>query len=1190
MASVVFSQMGSAVGSSMGGAMGSVLGQALGSFVGQHIDNKLFPQAKHHTHGARLGDLMVQTSCYGKVIADIYGTCAIAGNVIWAAPVKENANVVRNRAGSNTNYNYSITCAIALCQGPIDGILRIWVDSKLVDTNFAKYRLYKGTEDQMPDHLIEGIEGIGKTTAFRGLAYIVIEDFPLADYNNHLPNIVFEIKRKVANDDNLEEMISNMVIIPGSGEFVYDTVIQHKLYGIPMPNGRWIQRGMSVFINNNNHYNKADALVALDQLQENCPKLKWAAPVVTWFTNSLEAGRGDILPGVEYQNETLTTPDIWSVGGFSRAGAYLISKNENNQPIYGGSVNDLSVIRYLAELKHRGLKIMLYPMIFVDQRNKPWRGRITGSLEGINEFFNKKDGYNDFILHYARLAKGRIDAFVIGSEFIGLTKVRDKNNNFPAVKELIKLARNVKQILGCDVKITYAADWSEYHHSDGGWYNLDELWACDDIDVVAIDAYFPLTSTTDIASEQDIINGWESGEGYDFYYDNQEKKPLTSAYAWKNINWWWSHDHYNPDGSKTPWVPKSKKIWFTEFGFPSVDACANQPNVFYDPHSIESFFPKYSKGLVDFQAQRTAIKASLKKWKNSEFVEEMFLWCYDARPYPSWPSMNRVWRDAGVWAYGHWVNGKLGDASLKGIVSNLCMKAGLTCDQYDCSMLNANVEGYVLADYVSARTAIEVLGTAYFFHLVEADGKLKFIPSNACDTGVIIDQYELVDVGQDIYQINKEQTINLPNKVDILFLDKVNNYKQGFENSQMAYAYGKENINISLPIVCSSNMAKQIAAKILYNHWQNCLNFSFSLSTKYSYLEPGDIITLNVNNTDYKIIICEICYAGDANILQIYANSFDMSIYDKVDYEIEMPNIEVINNDSEVIVHLLELPNSVNHSIFMAITSLSRSDNIIPIYSSKNQGNSYELIANSRGNAVIGAAINVLGGVFMGVRDDAHILEVMLINGELESLVDLKFGGNLALVGSEIIQFADAKLLGDHHYQLSGLIRGCFGTEIYINDHTEGERFILLDRNLIEIPATINEMVKYKITDQELDQVYLGSNIKPHRVVNIKVLKNEQGDLLISWHRKSRINHNNWDNEVPLLEMIEKYEVDILKNNLIIRTICSNEPFLTYNNDLISLDFNNNPNDFSLIIYQKSDLVGRGFGAKFIYRDKYDQC
>ena len=155
---------------------------------------------------------------------------------------------------------------------------------------------------------------------------------------------------------------------------------------------------------------------------------------------------------------------------------------------------------------------------------------------------------------------------------------------------------------------TYAADWSEYHHTDGGWYNLDPLWASSNIDVIGIDAYFPLTDA--LQSElgydvQQVIDGWTQGEGYDWYYSDAGRTvqtTLQSKYAWKNISWWWNNPHVNPDSLTTSWIPGSKKIWFTEFGFPSVDGATNQPNVFYDPTSSESFFPYHSRGQVDFRA------------------------------------------------------------------------------------------------------------------------------------------------------------------------------------------------------------------------------------------------------------------------------------------------------------------------------------------------------------------------------------------------------------------------------------------------------------------------------------------------------------------------------------------------------------------------------------------------------------
>mgnify|MGYP000327048303 CR=1 FL=1 len=59
---------------------------------------------------------------------------------------------------------------------------------------------------------------------------------------------------------------------------------------------------------------------------------------------------------------------------------------------------------------------------------------------------------------------------------------------------------------------------------------------------------------------------------------------------------------------------------------------------------------------------------------------------------------------------------------------------------------------------------------------------------------------------------------------------------------------------------------------------------------------------------------------------------------------------------------------------------------------------------------------------------------------------DLFSGSNMALVGREIIQFKKVKLQQDGSYELSGLLRGLFGTEIEIENHSLDEEFILLNQ------------------------------------------------------------------------------------------------------------------------------------------------
>ena len=72
----------------------------------------------------------------------------------------------------------------------------------------------------------------------------------------------------------------------------------------------------------------------------------------------------------------------------------------------------------------------------------------------------------------------------------------------------------------------------------------------------------------------------------------------------KDLRGWWENQHFNrpggvESGAPTAWVPQSKPIVFTEAGCPAVDRGTNQPNVFFDPKSSESFLPHFSRGWRD---------------------------------------------------------------------------------------------------------------------------------------------------------------------------------------------------------------------------------------------------------------------------------------------------------------------------------------------------------------------------------------------------------------------------------------------------------------------------------------------------------------------------------------------------------------------------------------------------------------
>ncbi len=390
-------------------------------------------------------------------------------------------------------------------------------------------------------------------------------------------------------------------------------------------------------------------------------------------------------------------------------------------------------------------------------------------------------GFRRFILHYAHLceAAGGVDSFLIGSEMRGLTWVRDGLSSYPFVDALVALAADVNGVLRPSTKISYAADWSEYfghQPADGSGdvhFHLDPLWASSAIDAVAIDCYWPLSDWRDGRSHLDRLAGHESiyeldylkgnifgGEGYDWYYqsaehsDAQVRTPITDGagkpwvFRFKDLRAWWSNAHRNRPGglensAPTAWSPQSKPVWFTELGCPAVDKGANQPNVFIDPKSSESFAPYYSSRVRDDLIQRRYCQAFIEFFDPAHEdhvagsnpvssvygglmipAERISLYTWDARPYPAFPNALDVWSDGGNWEFGHWLTGRVGGGPLAAVVRAILEEYGFL--RYSVAGLTGSLDGFVIDRIMSARATLQPLELAFFFDAVESAGLIQF--------------------------------------------------------------------------------------------------------------------------------------------------------------------------------------------------------------------------------------------------------------------------------------------------------------------------------------------------------------------------------------------------------------------------------------------------------------------------------
>ncbi|WP_298911960.1 glycoside hydrolase TIM-barrel-like domain-containing protein [uncultured Roseobacter sp.] len=664
MATIVLSAVGAAVGGSIGGSVAglstAVIGRAVGATLGKVIDQKLLGQGSEAVSTGRVDRFRLSGVGEGEAISQVYGRMRLGGQVIWASDFAETVTVTGGGGGGGKgapsqpqtrSYSYSVNLALAICEGEITRIGRIWANGEEIAPDDLNLRIYKGNADQLPDPLMEAIEGAGMVPAYRGTAYVVIENLNLDRFGNRVPQFSFEVSRpeqveETDADQSLTYGVRSVALIPGTGEYSLATTPVHYTNG---PGSRWSA-------NVNTPAEKPDFCVSLDALVEELPNCQAASLVVSWFGNDLRCGNCSLQPKVEkkqFEGENMP----WSVAGLSRATAGAMAQ-EDGRPIYGGTPTDQSVIQAIQAMHAAGKEVMFYPFILMDQLSDnalqnpydpeatqprlPWRGRITlsiapgveGSPDGtasaeaeVNAFFGSavaahysiaggQVSYSGpqewtlsrFVLHYAALCKlaGGVEAFCISSEMRGLTQIRGPGNTFVAVERLRALAAQVRSILGPDTKISYAADWSEYfgyQPQDGSndrFFHLDPLWADPNIDFIGIDNYMPLSDwrdgedhlDADVGSIYDIeyLQGnVAGGEGYDWYYASQEDQDNQVRTPIEDI----AHGE--------PWIYRYKDIrnWWSNPHHERVDGQRSLSPTAWVPGSKPIWFTEMGCAAID---------------------------------------------------------------------------------------------------------------------------------------------------------------------------------------------------------------------------------------------------------------------------------------------------------------------------------------------------------------------------------------------------------------------------------------------------------------------------------------------------------------------------------------------------------------------------------------------------------------
>ncbi|MEX0329143.1 MAG: glycoside hydrolase TIM-barrel-like domain-containing protein [Ruegeria sp.] len=663
---------------------------------------------------------------------------------------------------------------------------------------------------------------------------------------------------------------------------------------------------------------------------------------------------------------------------------------------------------------------------------------------------------------------------------------------------------------------------------------------------------------------------------------------------------------HDPEGLRGP---QFDAAWVDELGCAAIDKGTNQPNKFLDPKSSESKLPKYSNGQRDDFIQVQYLKAMLGYWEEpgnnpvSEIyggpmidMANAYVWAWDARPYPTFPNLRSQWTDGANYSRGHWLNGRSGSRTLASVVTEICLRAGVT--DIDVTALYGVVRGYAIEDVMDARQALQPLMLRYGFDAIERDGKLVF-RSRDGRKPIDVDP-ERIAITSDVdgaVEYRREAEAEMTGRVRLRFVQSDADHDIIAEEAVLPDDRTHAVSVSEMPLSMTRAEGRQTVERWLSESRVSRESARFGLPPSMLHLGAGDVVRL-AGKDQFPGAQFRIDRMEQADLQIVDAVRIEPGVYAPAEIDDDAITTKPFIAPAPVLPVFMDLPlitgTETAHAPYLAV-SADPWPGSVGVYSAA-QDEDYALRQLVLDAAVVGFTERPIWRASPGIWDEGPTLRVNLIQGMLESRprAALLNGANLAAIGDgtpgnwEVFQFANAELTASGVYTLSGRLRGQLGADTLMPEvWPEGSVFVLLDDRVSQVNLLRSERrvsKHYRIgpaargyDDQSYDHqihVFEGNGLRPYAPVHLKVTS-ENGADVFSWVRRTRIDGDEWSGlDVPLGEESESYLARIRVDGSIQRETTMSASDWTYTATMKATDGIDGP--YTLEVAQVSAVFGPG--------------
>lgn len=533
------------------------------------------------------------------------------------------------------------------------------------------------------------------------------------------------------------------------------------------------------------------------------------------------------------------------------------------------------------------------------------------------------------------------------------------------------------------------------------------------------------------------------------------------------------------------------------------------------------------------------------------------------------------------------------------IAGDLAGRVGLVADD---TQVAAAVPGFSIARTTTARAALEALTTISPLGITE-DGKAIYFsdptPENAqlVDASFLGANLEGEQAPRQKRQRSRSET--LPGEISLLYLDPSRDYQPSLQRARRLLSASAAIDRRELPVALESDEAKKIAEQRLMQLWTEREQMTVRLPWRYLSLTPGDGVFFDYSPDQTWQVIELGIESGALEVVLAPSTAGASPFPPQAESGAVPPQNDAPHGSTQLAV--LDLPNlglasSASPTLHLAVAGASTGWRRASVYASFDKGQVYSPVADFTAATTMGTALSGLPTGSACVWDYVNSLDVELLHAEMNlesrSEASVLAGANLCLIGDELVQFCRAEPLAPGRYRLSQLLRGRRGTEAAMSGHQAGDVFVLLTGAALAVvdisasglghPINFKALSPYQALGEATPQeiVATGRSLTPLSPVHVQVRRQNNGDISITWIRRSRIGFDWIDGaDAPLGEEQEFYLVGIWRSGQLVRQWTCSSPTLIYLLDDQMRDFGTQPSLVEASIQQVSALTGPGSAA-----------